>query len=294
MSNDKTIITDAANLSMLQPAKRKRACLVQYNGASLGRRYIIDQPEMIIGRAPTATICVAEDTLSKIHAKCFQLGDSVDIEDLNSTNGTFLNDRRIEQRTTLRDGDILRLGSVLFKFFAHENIENVFHDKIYRMATIDAGTEIFNKKYLMETLDSEFRFSRAYQRPLSLIIYDLDFFKKVNDTHGHNAGDFILKESAQIAKSVIRKDDILGRFGGEEFCVILPNTDGPTAHELAERIRKKIESHLFSFEDKQIQQTISMGIAEIAGSVNSAQTLMEIADQKLYQSKREGRNRVTR
>lgn len=293
MSDDKTIITDNINLSMLKTAKRKRACLVQYNGVALGRRYILDQPEMLIGRAPSAEICVAEDTLSKTHAKCFQLGDSVDIEDLNSTNGTFLNDKRIEQRTTLRDGDILRLGSVLFKFFAHENIENLFHDKIYRMATIDAGTEIFNKKYLMETLDSEFRFSRAYQKPLALVIYDLDFFKKVNDTYGHNAGDFILKESAQIAKSVIRKDDILGRFGGEEFCVILPNTDAKTACELAERIRKKIEEHSFDFDGKKIKQTISMGIAEMQSSIANAQAMMETADKKLYESKQNGRNRIT-
>ncbi len=293
MSDDKTIITDAVNLTILQPPKRRRACLVQYNGASLGKRYILEGQEIVIGRAPKADICIPEDTLSKVHAKCLQAGDKVHLEDLNSTNGTFLNDQRVTARVGLCDGDIIRLGSILFKFFAHDNIENVFHDKIYRMATIDAGTQIFNKKYLLETLDSEFRFSRTYDRPMSLILYDLDFFKKMNDVNGHNAGDFILKESSQIAKSAIRKDDILARFGGEEFCIILPNTDAKTAYDLAERIRRKVEGHTFQFDGKQLKQTISMGVSQLSSAFASPQDLLADADRKLYKSKHAGRNRVT-
>jgi len=293
MSDDKTIITDSVGLTQFGVSKKKKACLVQYSGNSLGKRYILDQPEVTIGRSPETHICIQEAGVSRQHAKCLALGDRVDIEDCGSVNGTFVNDRRVDSRAALRDGDIIRVGPILLKYFAHDNIENVFHDKIYRMATIDAGTQIFNKKYLMEQLEAEFNFSKVYSRDLSIILYDLDFFKKVNDIYGHNAGDHILKESAELAKSCVRKDDVIGRFGGEEFCIVLPNTDAKTAYELAERIRRKIEAHPFTYDGKTIQQTISMGVSQLTGGIRHPQALLEDADKKLYKSKNAGRNRVT-
>ncbi len=293
MSDDKTIITDAVGLTIFNQPKRKRACLVQYSGANLGKRYILDLPEVVIGRAPNAPIVINDTSVSRQHAKCIQGVEKVELEDMGSSNGTFINDQKLTARTTLHDGDIIRLGTILLKFFAHDNVENIFHDKIYRMATIDAGTQIFNKKYLMESMDTEFKFSRTYDRALSIIIFDLDFFKKMNDQNGHNAGDFILRECAALAKSAVRKDDILGRFGGEEFCVILPNTDARTAFELAERIRAKIEGYVFNFEGKPLRQTISAGVSQLVSSIPTPQALIEDADRKLYKSKHDGRNRVT-
>jgi diguanylate cyclase (GGDEF)-like protein len=153
----------------------------------------------------------------------------------------------------------------------------------------------------MDALESEFKFSKTYERELSIIYYDLDFFKKVNDTFGHNAGDFILKESAALVKAAVRKDDILGRYGGEEFVIILPRTDGRTAADLAERIRQKHEQHQFplEYEDggqkKRIahRQTISMGVAQLKPSIPTAKDFLEAADKKLYSSKHTGRNKVT-
>lgn len=293
MSDDKTIIADPVGLTIFNTPKSKRACLVQYNGAALGRRYILDEPEVIAGRSPDTGIVIDEKSVSRQHARFLQAPDTIEVEDLGTTNGTYINDKRVDHRTPLRDGDIIRLGTILLKFYAHNNIDNVFHDKIYRMATIDTGTQIFNKKYLMESLESEFKFSKTYNRPLSLIYYDLDFFKKVNDIHGHNAGDYILKESAKITSAAIRKDDVFGRFGGEEFCIILPGTDAATATDLAERIRLAIETHIFEFSGKELRQTISMGVAQLSASMMSYKDLLEPADQKLYRSKNEGRNRVT-
>jgi two-component system cell cycle response regulator len=292
-SDDKTIVTDGANMTFLQAPTRKRACLIQYSGDSLGRRYILDSPEVTIGRSSTTGIVIPDASVSREHAKCIAVGNSIEIEDLKSSNGTFINDQRVEGRRSMRDGDILRLGSILLKFFAHDNIENVFHDKIYRMATIDAGTQIFNKKYLLETLDSEFKFSRIYGRPLSVIYYDLDFFKKVNDVHGHSCGDYILRESAQVAKGCVRKEDVLGRYGGEEFVVVLPNSDQRTATDLAERIRRTLETHSFQFDGKTLSQTISIGVSEIRTEFKTYKDLLDDADRKLYQSKNSGRNRIT-
>ena len=173
------------------------------------------------------------------------------------------------------------------------NIDNIFADKIYRMATIDGGTQTFNKKYLLESLDSEFKYSRTHGQPLTMIYFDLDHFKKVNDTYGHNAGDFILKETATVVKSLIRKEDVFCRFGGEEFVILLPNTEAKTAYETAERIRLKMESHTFKFESHDLKQTASFGVSQLNASMTEPKHLLDDADRKLYKSKQNGRNQVT-
>ncbi|MGE0174267.1 MAG: diguanylate cyclase [Oligoflexales bacterium] len=293
MADDKTIIADPAGMTVFNPPKRLRACLVQYNGTNLGKRYFLDTSDMVIGRAPNASIFINEQSVSRQHAKCSRAGDDIEIEDLGSSNGTHINDKKIANKQILRDGDIIRLGTILFKYFAHNNIENVFHDKIYRMATIDAGTQTFNKKYFLESLESEFKFSKSFDRELSLIYFDLDFFKKVNDTYGHNAGDFILKETSSLVKKAVRKDDIFCRFGGEEFVVLLPNTNAKVAYELAERIRKTVEKHAFAFDNVKIKQTLSLGVSQLNKDMTAPKEFLDDADKKLYKSKQTGRNKVT-
>jgi diguanylate cyclase (GGDEF)-like protein len=288
-----TRITAGSKLSTRRMPMRSRACLVQYSGDTLGRRYLLDAPEITVGRLPTNGIVIQDDSVSREHAKIIARDNTVAIEDLGSSNGTFIQDTPVTSLATLKDGDILRVGNILLKYFAHDNIEKVFHDNLYRMATIDAGTQLFNKKYLLETLDSEFRFCSVYARPLSVIYYDLDFFKKVNDVHGHSCGDYILRECAQIAKSCMRADDILARYGGEEFVAVLPNTDSRTAATLAERIRTAIAGYAFVFEGKALTQTVSLGVAQNRPEFTTALDLLNDADRKLYQSKHAGRNQVT-
>jgi diguanylate cyclase (GGDEF)-like protein len=292
-SNLTTRISTGAKVTTPRALTRQCACLIQYSGEALGRRYLLDAPLITIGRAPTNRIGIPDDSVSREHAKCIAADETIEIEDLRSSNGTFINEKRVRSRMILRDGDIIRLGNVLLKFFAQNNIENVFHDKIYVLATIDAGTQVFNKKYLLETLDSEFKFSRSYGRPMAVIYYDLDFFKKINDAHGHSCGDYILRESAQVARSCVRNEDVLGRYGGEEFVVVLPNSDGVIAADLAENIRKAVEQHSFEFEGNRLQLTMSMGVSEIQQGFASYRDLLDDADRKLYQSKNSGRNRVT-
>jgi diguanylate cyclase (GGDEF)-like protein len=302
MSEDKTIIADPGNMTILQPPKRQKACLIQYNGAKTGLRYPLQESHIVIGRDPESPIFVAEPSISRRHAAFHQSGSFIEIEDLGSMNGTFVNDAKISARTILKDGDMLRLGTILFKFYAHDSMEAILADKIYRIATIDAGTQIFNKKYLLDTLESEVKFAKAYKRPLSIIYYDLDFFKKVNDTFGHGGGDFVLKESATLAKSCVRKDDVLGRYGGEEFVIVLPNTDQKTAADLAERIRVMMENHVFNIDVESSnggrkvvphKQTLSLGVSQLTAEMAGFEALLESADKKLYHSKQTGRNKVT-
>lgn len=293
MSNDKTIIADGSNLTLFKPAKRLVACLVQYNGTNLGKRFQINKPNIIIGRSPDADIVINEQSVSRQHSKCSNEGEKIFIQDMGSSNGTYVNNDKAESKTLLKDGDIIRLGTVLLKYFSENNIDNLINDKIYRMATIDAGTGIFNKKHLIESIESEFLFSRSSGKELSIIYFDLDFFKKVNDTYGHNAGDFILREVATIVSKLLRKDDIFCRFGGEEFVILLPNSGARVAYDLAEHIRKTLESHTFSFENHQLKQTVSLGVSQLHSSMTKAGSLLDDADKKLYHSKKNGRNQVT-
>jgi two-component system cell cycle response regulator len=299
---DKTVIANVSHM-LSQPIKKKGVpSLVQYSGANLGKRYTLQDPEVRIGRSPEAQITIAEASVSRFHARLFQTDQGMMLEDLFSANGTYINDTKVSAGPILlKDQDMIRLGAILIKFFSSENIDGFIQDKIYQMATIDVGTQIYNKQYLLESLDTEFKISQSSGRPLSVIYYDLDFFKKVNDTYGHNAGDVILKESAALVKKTIRKDDIQCRYGGEEFVILLPNTTIGPAFELAERIRMALETQdfLLVLEDQGIKktithkQTVSMGVSERDSHMSTPKDLLESADKKLYHSKQTGRNKVT-
>ena len=296
MSDDKTIIADPGS-TVFQPPKRKAASLIQYNGANLGKRIHLSEQRIVVGRTPEAHLFINEASVSRQHAAISSNVAGFEIEDLGSSNGTFINDVKVVARTQLKDGDMIRLGTILFRFFASDNAESIMADKIYRMATIDAGTDIFNKKYLLDALESEIKFAKQYKRPLSIIYYDLDHFKKVNDSLGHNGGDIVLRETANICKAAIRKNDVIGRYGGEEFVIILPDTDQRTAAELAERLRIAIENHLFKVDvdgrSVTHRQTMSMGVSQLTPDMQTLETFLESADKKLYQSKQSGRNKVT-
>jgi diguanylate cyclase (GGDEF)-like protein len=302
MSDDKTIIAEPGSFSVLtNPARRNQACLVQYSGAGLGKRYLLQEKEVSIGRATTATIFLNENSVSRDHARIYCSDSGEEVEDKGSSNGTYVNDERISTRVPLKDGDIIRLGTILLKYFDSDNIDGIVQDKIYRMATTDVLTQIFNRQYLMDALASEFKVSKAYKTPLTLIYYDLDHFKRVNDNYGHNAGDTILKESCNLVRKVVRKDDIFGRVGGEEFVIVLPKTDADTAVDLAERVRRAHESHVFDLEfEKNGQtnkvahrQTVSLGVAQLAATMSEPEHLLSAADRKLYTSKETGRNKVS-
>lgn len=296
MSDDKTIIADPGS-TVFQPPKRKAASLIQYNGANLGKRIQLSEQRIVVGRTPESHLFINEASVSRQHAAISSSAAGFEIEDLGSSNGTFINDVKVTTRTLLKDGDMIRLGTILFRFFASDNAESIMADKIYRMATIDAGTDIFNKKYLLDALESEMKFARQYRRPLSIIYYDLDHFKKVNDTLGHNGGDVVLRETAAICKAAIRKNDVIGRYGGEEFVIVLPDTDQRVAAELAERLRAAVQNHIFNIEVEgrkvEHRQTMSMGVSQMTAEMQTMESFLESADKKLYHSKQTGRNKVT-
>lgn len=284
-------------ITQVKPASKhssQPACLVLLypNGPDMGRRFPLASKQVIIGRGSDCEIIMDLDSISRRHAQLERGGSVVVIKDLGSTNGTYVNELQINERA-LADGDQVKIGNAIFKFLSGGNVEANYHEAIYRMTIIDALTEAHNKRYFLEFLDRELARCARYQRPLSLVMFDLDHFKKINDSHGHLAGDFVLREMTRRLRSRIRKEELLARYGGEEFVAVLPEAGHRGAMDFAEQIRHLIERDPFEFEEDVIRLTISVGVATITGdeTIDTMQ-FVKMADANLYSAKRGGRNRV--
>jgi diguanylate cyclase (GGDEF)-like protein len=288
-ARNKTVVTVISRISD-RPAG-KEACLVVIYGLDLGRKYNVDRPSIVIGRSSKADIQIDQEAVSRNHCKLINTGKSIMLRDLGSTNGTYINDEQVDEYV-LRDGDLVKIGRCIFKFLSGDNIENAYHEEIYRLTTIDGLTQVYNKRYFIETLEREIGRAHRYRRDLSLIMFDIDEFKKINDSYGHLAGDHVLKHLAAVIRSRIRREDILSRYGGEEFAIVLPEIDSYNAMQFAEKIRNLVEMAAFRFEDADIPVTISIGVASMQQDLQEAHEFIRIADERLYAAKSAGRNRV--
>jgi two-component system, cell cycle response regulator len=283
--------------SKSKPASSKvdgGACLVHIypTGPAMGLRYSLTALPVVLGRDETCRVRLEDDSVSRRHA-CIQMdGDDFAIADLKSTNGTFVNDVRVE-RQKLRDGDYLHIGNCICRFLAGGNLEAQYHEEIHRLTIIDALTEIYNRRHLLECLSQELASSARYRRPLSLLLFDIDHFKAINDQFGLLAGDFTLRELAAFIKKTIRQEDVFGRYGGEEFGLVMPETGRQAALECAERLRALVESHVFQFENRTYQITISLGVTDVTGDEwMTTREMIRHADEQLHAAKNGGRNRV--
>jgi diguanylate cyclase (GGDEF)-like protein len=268
-------------------------CLVVIYGPLLARRFPLEFDEMTIGRSDDADVRIDDDSASRIHARFVVNGGDVRIFDLDSTNGTFVNDRQVTE-LELRDGDYIQVGETIFKFLSGSNVEAKYHQEMYSLTTIDGLTKAYNRRYFVEVLEREIMRARRYERPLVLGLIDIDHFKKINDTWGHLAGDQILKDMSRIVLDTIRKEDIFSRYGGEEFALLLPEVGLDGAKILCERLRTSIEGAMFRYQDKRVQVTVSLGLActPCTGDRIVGEKLIELADAKLYEAKESGRNKL--
>ena len=280
--------TRVANLGELQQealsrTPRDKAYLIVLAGSNVGEMYRLEGPESVIGRASNATIRLSDDGISRRHARLLQLAGEVILEDLKSANGTLVNGEAISQRS-LQDGDKIRLGSTtILKFTYHDHLDESFQQQMYDAALRDGLTKAYNKKYFLDRLETEIAYAKRHRADLSLCVFDVDHFKRVNDLYGHLAGDAVLIKLAKIAMGTVRTEDIFARYGGEEFAVICR----------AERLRSLVEHTSFEHEGTRLPVTISLGVAAYPDlDVQTAAELIAAADEALYDAKRGGRNRV--
>ena len=271
------------------------ACLVNLHppGPDIGKRVPLLAHTYVVGRDSEAGFVVSRSSVSRQHARLYMDDAGVWwVEDLSSTNGTFVNEIRVKNQQ-LTDADQVRFGDAIYKFLSGSNIESAYHEAIHNMAIQDGMTGIHNKRYFAEFLEREIAVCVRHSHPLTLVMFDVDHFKKINDGHGHLAGDAVLKDLTARIKPRIRREDLFARYGGEEFACVLPSTALPGGIVFAEHLRTLIEERPTAFEDKKISFTISIGVSTLhrETGVDTA-TLIKRADDNLYTAKRNGRNRV--
>lgn len=270
----------------------KTACLVIIYGAELGKRIPLDHGAVECGRAVDIGLPLDDDAASRRHARFSWTGSGYLVSDLGSTNGTYVNDVMARERS-LHDGDQVKIGRTIFKFIHGSNVETSYHEEIYRLMTFDGLTQAHNKRSFSAALDREIARSHRYGRPLSLVLFDIDHFKRINDARGHVVGDAVLRQLAALVHANIRREDTLGRVGGEEFALLAPEIPLDQGRRVAEKLRAAVARAPCKFEDQEIPITASFGVAALVPGNGATPTeLYEEADQRLYAAKRAGRNRV--
>jgi diguanylate cyclase (GGDEF)-like protein len=288
----KTRVTGLEELKIRHPG---RGCLVVIYApvqSELGRCYALDKDVTTIGRGRDNDIVLPSDCVSRRHSRLERRSDHLFIVDLTSTNGTFVNDApRVSKEQALARGDQLRIGDTIFKYLSGSDIELQYHEILFRMSVTDGLTNLSNRKQLDAMLGEEIPRARRHGRELSVLMLDIDHFKGINDGFGHLAGDSVLRGLASILQKRLRPNDRLGRYGGEEFCAILPETSLRSAAKIGEELRALVEAYAFVADDKQIRVTISIGAGCLQEGMDMA-ALYRCADEMLYKAKRTGRNKV--
>lgn len=292
MTVDETIVSSLEDLQ--KQTHHAEPYLIIIAGTNIGKLHNLSGTELVAGRSPECDIWIEDSTISRKHFRIRKADNEYTIQDLNSTNGTFVNNKRILS-SPLKPGDKIQISKdTIMQFDYFDENRKISEQKRYEMGVRDAVTGIFNKSYFVQRISDEFSFSLRQNLPLTLLMFDIDYFKTINDTHGHLAGDKILLDLCTLVSGTIRTDDVFCRYGGEEFIIIMRNTACQPAVNLAERIRRKVEETKFSYDDQNIKVTISIGVATSHNkNFRDYISLIADTDKFLYQSKAGGRNRVS-
>ncbi len=272
--------------------RRERACLIVLLGRDVGKMYRLREGITILGRSRSVDVRLNDDSVSRRHARLRLSGANAHIEDLGSSNGTAVNGARVKT-TTLNDGDKIRIGeATVLKFTFHDRLDENFQRQMYDAALRDPLTRAHNKKYFLDQLSSELAYARRHRTSLSMVMFDLDHFKHINDDYGHVAGDHVLKDVVTVVRKMLRAEDVFARYGGEEFAIVLRGTTIADAGVLAERLRAKIDDYYFESGRVRLPVSVSVGVAQFDTSHLSPQDLVAAADAALYAAKSAGRNCV--
>jgi diguanylate cyclase (GGDEF)-like protein len=271
----------------------KRPYLIIIAGSRIGEMHKLANARTVIGRGDTADIRIVDDGLSREHVEILLEGDKVLVRDLQSTNGTFANWKRV-QEAELADGDKVSIGSTtILKFTYQDGMAEEFERSLYLSATSDALTKCLRKEFFLDRLESEVAYSLRHGTPVSLLFWDIDRFKAVNDRHGPQAGDLVLAEMARVVAASIRREDLFARHGGEEFALACRGVTADVARAVAERLRAAIAGTVVAAGRLSLQVTASFGVAVCPGAgIAGATELVAAADAAMVRAKALGRNRV--
>lgn len=262
----------------------------------VGKQFPITTPELLVGRSVDSHIFIDDPSVSRSHARVLVNGSEVSLMDLGSSNKTMVNSRELipMKPVILANNDQIKAGNVIMKFLEKGNIEAVANRELNEKAQKDALTGAYSKGALLEKGPEAIKRSEILNEELSVLVFDLDFFKKINDTYGHAAGDYVLKELSRIISTkMIRGNDFFARYGGEEFVIILPGANIKTSIEVAERIRSTIEGTEFVHEGRKMPVTVSLGAGSRQPNETDWESFFNRVDEAAYKSKQLGRNRVS-
>jgi diguanylate cyclase (GGDEF)-like protein len=296
---DETIAVSASRKSqeIVPPVLQQRTVIKVLTGLEAGRLHVVVKDEVVIGRAAGCDLRIDDSSLSRQHCKVRLTNGTFFVEDLGSRNGTMVDGTRIKAPMALHDGALLQLAASTIVMFSHqEDLEVQAEQRLYASAVQDPLTGLHNRRHLDARLKAEFAFASRHQTPLSILLIDIDHFKKVNDTYGHPGGDAALKILAEKLQKTVRTEDIVARYGGEEFAVIARGIESPGALLLGERVRTTAEKIALPHEGQTIRFTISVGCATMTREriFDGPAALLKSADDALYQAKAGGRNRCVR
>jgi diguanylate cyclase (GGDEF)-like protein len=272
---------------------RDRGVLVRIDGESSGEVVPLPRSSVLVGRSSSAHVHIVESSVSREHARIVYDNGVYKIEDLGSHNGTEVSGRRVT-RAELRDGDLLRVGQLAtFRFQLMDQAQEDVMRRLYDSSMRDPLTGADNRRSLDSRVLAEIAFAKRHKRPLSVILLDIDFFKRVNDRHGHHAGDEVLRTVAATIRGQLRTEDVFARYGGEEFAILLRDTALAEAVYVAERVRERIGRTPVSVDGVDIDVTLSGGCSSLACCLGiTSEELIGVADRRLYRAKRSGRNRI--
>jgi diguanylate cyclase (GGDEF)-like protein len=274
---------------------KDRCWLTALAGPTPGAVYPLKHDAFTIGRSQTADVHIPHEGISRLHARVFRAGNAFFVEDLHSANGTFVRGQRIHEATRVADGDRIQLGrSVIFRVAVQDALEEQAALRVYGSSVRDALTGLYNRHFFQDRYAAEFAFARRHRTPLTTMMLDVDFFKAVNDTHGHQAGDALLRSVGSALNSLTRKEDVVARYGGEEFVVLVRGVSVDNAALSAERLRRAIGELETPWENQMLRVTVSVGVATMHAEreFTTSGELLAAADLALYTAKQEGRNRV--
>jgi two-component system, cell cycle response regulator len=274
--------------------KARRGALVVLRGIETGRMVLLKDAITIIGRGKDVQFRYDDTGLSREHARIVRDGQHHFIEDLDSRNGTFLDGDRVK-RAQLQDGARIVLSqNVVLRFNLVDEVDERVGQQLYDASTRDALTGLFNRRYFDERLASEVAYAHRHGALLGLVMIDIDHFKKINDTHGHLAGDAMLQAVARKMATLLRAEDVLARYGGEELVIIARGVPREGLRVLAERMRRALHDTSVPYQSHALRATMSAGVATLdeCDAHATGDLLVALADERLYRAKREGRDRV--